>query len=461
MKISTPPIRFLKLVALFILCAVFSAPSAHAQQAIKMLPPTNCPFVTQAQINAGASNVWGVLGWDSKNPLSCVPNFQFSDNGYTGIGSAGAQPQALLDLYGDYDYSYPTPGPSHLGNLHMDPTNNIAPTNDGWGTAITFGGDNGYDASAEAGIYVQYSNAVYANGSPGTKMYFGTSDSYPTGAQIRMTIDNLGNVGIGTTVPLATLDVRGTFQNSTNQNGTLPTINTSVSSAGGTYIGWNGMTGTPAETDFINIFRNSGNTYSGGFAFFNMSSTTAVATTPLMYINGSGNVGIGTTVPAAPLDVNGAMRATGSTTVSGTAYPTVESNPCTPPGAIAYDATNDAPVYCSSTTNKWAAINPIENRTWHSILAGSNGVASARNGQNTYGYPIEIAAIMWDCASPSQYMQVFVGPSSANGGYSNPMIEQCTLAGGVCPLYVTVPSGQYWYLNNQSGNCTEYISLLY
>ncbi len=209
MEISSPiHIRFPQPAALFILCTAFFASPAHAQ-AIKMLPPTNCPFVTQAQINAGASNVWGVLGWDSKNPLSCVPNFQFSDNGYTGIGSAGAQPQALLDLYGDYDYSYPTPGLSHLGNLHMDPTDNIAPTNDGWGTAITFGGDNGYDASAEAGIYVQYSNAIYANGSPGTKMYFGTSDSYPTGAQIRMTIDNLGNVGIGTTNPVVALDVTG------------------------------------------------------------------------------------------------------------------------------------------------------------------------------------------------------------------------------------------------------------
>ena len=117
-----------------------------------------------------------------------------------------------------------------------------------------------------------------------------------------------GNVGIGTTSPLDTaqLDVRGSIQSThVNQGGTLPTISSSVSTAGGTFITWNGLSTTPGETDFINLYRNAGNTTNGGFAFFNMASTTAVATAPLMYIQNSGNVGIGTTSPSAELSVYG------------------------------------------------------------------------------------------------------------------------------------------------------------
>lgn len=124
-------------------------------------------------------------------------------------------------------------------------------------------------------------------------------------ATAQNTFPSTGNVGIGTTSPLATLDVRGTIQNVTNQNGTLPTISSSISSSGGTLIGWNGLSTTPGETDFINIFRNSGNSYSGGFGFFNMLNTTTVNTTPLMYINASGYVGLGTISPIRALDVSG------------------------------------------------------------------------------------------------------------------------------------------------------------
>jgi hypothetical protein len=101
--------------------------------------------------------------------------------------------------------------------------------------------------------------------------------------------------------------VRGTFQTLTNAAGTLPTISTGVSSAGGTLIDWNGLSSTPGETDFINVFRSGGGS-NGGFAFFNMASTTAVSTTPLVYIAPSGKVGIGTTSPAQALEVNGEVK---------------------------------------------------------------------------------------------------------------------------------------------------------
>lgn len=57
----------------------------------------------------------------------------------------------------------------------------------------------------------------------------------------------------------------------------------------GPYVTWNAMTGGTGETDFIN---NEG-TGSGGFAFMNTPGSGGPAQT-LMFVNGLGNVGIGT-----------------------------------------------------------------------------------------------------------------------------------------------------------------------
>jgi hypothetical protein len=72
----------------------------------------------------------------------------------------------------------------------------------------------------------------------------------------------------------------------------------SPSSGQGPYMNWNTLTGTTGETDFIN---NSG-TGLGGFAFMNTPNSGSPQTT-LMFIKGTGNVGIGTTVPASSLQV--------------------------------------------------------------------------------------------------------------------------------------------------------------
>lgn len=107
---------------------------------------------------------------------------------------------------------------------------------------------------------------------------------------------NGGNVGIGTPTPAGTLDVNGYIHAWRNVN-----PNTSAS---GAYIGWNALNGGTGETDFIN---NQGWGI-GGFAFFN----TPVSGSPrslLMFINGNGNVGIGTQVPQHLLQVAGTIGA--------------------------------------------------------------------------------------------------------------------------------------------------------
>jgi len=127
----------------------------------------------------------------------------------------------------------------------------------------------------------------------------GTPPSGFTNSNI--TVSN-GNVGIGTTSPISLLDVIGIIHASGNVN--------PVTSAQGAYLGWNALTGGTGETDFIN---NQGGG-SGGFAFMNVPSSGSPRTT-LMYVNGGGNVGIGTTNPQYTLDINGLFRAQGSGSV--------------------------------------------------------------------------------------------------------------------------------------------------
>ena len=95
-----------------------------------------------------------------------------------------------------------------------------------------------------------------------------------------------------------------------------------TTAAQGAYIGWNALTGGAGETDFIN---NQGGG-SGGFAFMNTPNAGTPRTT-LVTITGGGNVGIGTTTPGYPLDVEsqittsyanyGYLNANGNTGVIG------------------------------------------------------------------------------------------------------------------------------------------------
>ena len=68
------------------------------------------------------------------------------------------------------------------------------------GNAITFGAhDSSSGGTAQAGIYTR------SDGSYGTKMYFGTTDSYATGSKVSMAIDHAGNV----TIPRGSLTASG------------------------------------------------------------------------------------------------------------------------------------------------------------------------------------------------------------------------------------------------------------
>ena len=95
------------------------------------------------------------------------------------------------------------------------------------------------------------------------------------GSTRNMTLLQNGNLGIGLTTPLTTLDVGGMF----HVSGLVSPTTTSQ----GAYIGWNALTGGTGETDFIN---NPGGG-SGGFVFMSVPASGSPRTT-VMKISSTG-----------------------------------------------------------------------------------------------------------------------------------------------------------------------------
>lgn len=119
----------------------------------------------------------------------------------------------------------------------------------------------------------------------GSYLQFGTSNSYANGiTNTALTIDPVGNVGIGTVAPANKLEVVGKTKTTSLQVGASSVVDqvlTAVDTAG------NAIWKTPAS--------------SSGSNYWTLTGTN-------LYNNNSGNVGIGTNAPTAKLDVRGTFK---------------------------------------------------------------------------------------------------------------------------------------------------------
>jgi len=153
------------------------------------------PGVTSTDLAVGTAtgkNLWLAVGG--------VPGMVLNSTGNVGIGAT--IPTAKLHIYSQVIHMPSTTKfGTTVGSIMITPNG----TNENL-SSITFGGNSAGAKvdTAAAGIYVDSSSAY------GTKMFFGTANSFANGVISRMMIDQNGNVGIGNiTSPTQLLDVNG------------------------------------------------------------------------------------------------------------------------------------------------------------------------------------------------------------------------------------------------------------
>lgn len=158
-----------------------------------------------------------------------------------------------------------------------------APYTPGYFTAIDFLYTDQANPTARIG--------AYHDGS-GSKLYLGTSNSYASGITIApLIMDQSGNVGIGTGLPVARLDVRGTVRVLTPDTNQFLTAD---------HPTW-GNCGSFETTSGGDVHLKA---FSPGFA------------TPHLYLKNGGNVGIGTTAPLTRLHLGDGQIRIGSTPIA-------------------------------------------------------------------------------------------------------------------------------------------------
>jgi hypothetical protein len=233
------------------------------------------PFGGAYLYNNSGPFLFHTTQFEIRDNSTAVKHFLANSTGVT-IGSTSPSTKLYIEG-GSANWNETTPGLGQ-GTIHLDPDT----SSNNFGNAITFGAtdDPSSGANAHAGIYIR-SDETY-----GTKMYFATTDNYLTGAKTRMFIGHDGNIGIGTTTPAYALEVVGS-------SFIQQQIRSTNSAAGLKFVpssGNNYELQATTTSEFL-LYDRTVNAYR-------------------LFVNGSGNIGIGTITPGSRLQIKGAGTTT-------------------------------------------------------------------------------------------------------------------------------------------------------
>ncbi|WP_395062956.1 hypothetical protein [Flavobacterium sp.] len=173
-------------------------------------------------------------------------------------------------------------------------------------------GYNGTSFVNMGGISMSVNGVASATSMPSNLQFFTTPNGSLARAA-RMTINNSGSVGIGTTTPGATMDVVGNIRSNLN-NGGFTTYNFNPSNSTILLAGFYGTGGNKPQMRWsyntsLNFF-DEGLNSAGNFAI-------QVNDTDGLVLDINRNVGIGTSAPTEKLDVNGKTKTTNFQMTSG------------------------------------------------------------------------------------------------------------------------------------------------
>jgi hypothetical protein len=258
---------------------------------------SNASYNPNILLQAGGNTKWYILNASNDSDkfqlyesTGTTPRFTLTQDGNVGIGTTS--PSEKLSVATDTDVS------AEIGKAHV-----------GYIGYSTYAGFSHIDRNATS----DYALLQASNGETFLNAASGQSINFRVSNNTKMRINSSGNVGIGTTSPGAKLEV-------------------SSSGAEGILISKDTVNGTNSGRLFFET-----DTVSEGFSFLNSnglmtirSQAQAGATSgnTRVAINGSGNVGIGTTSPAQKLHVNSGTinQVARFESTDGTAYLSIMDN---------------------------------------------------------------------------------------------------------------------------------------